>query len=43
MFIPVGTATQHIFQVDKDADGNVTKTQIMAVQVNSFFRPSISN
>ncbi|KAJ7792241.1 protein-L-isoaspartate O-methyltransferase [Mycena olivaceomarginata] len=32
MFIPVGTATQHIFQVDKDADGNVTKTQIMAVQ-----------
>ncbi|KAF8178109.1 Pcmt1-prov protein [Mycena galopus ATCC 62051] len=32
MFIPVGTDTQHIFQVDKDADGNVTKTQIMAVR-----------
>jgi len=31
MFIPVGTLSQHIFQVDKDADGNVTKTQIMAV------------
>ncbi|KAJ7767352.1 protein-L-isoaspartate O-methyltransferase [Mycena olivaceomarginata] len=26
------TRTDHIFQVDKDADGNVTKTQIMAVQ-----------
>ncbi|KAJ7879843.1 protein-L-isoaspartate O-methyltransferase [Mycena leptocephala] len=31
MFIPVGTLSQHIFQVDKDAEGNVTKTQIMAV------------
>jgi hypothetical protein len=33
MFIPVGTLSQHIFQVDKDAEGNVTKTQIMAVNV----------
>jgi hypothetical protein len=33
MFIPVGTLSQHIFQVDKDAEGNVTETQIMAVNV----------
>ncbi|KAJ6511463.1 Pcmt1-prov protein [Mycena vitilis] len=32
MFIPVGTESQHIYQVDKDADGNVTETQIMAVR-----------
>ncbi|KAK7019929.1 protein-L-isoaspartate O-methyltransferase [Favolaschia claudopus] len=31
MFIPVGTAVQHIFQVDKDEEGNVTQTQIMSV------------
>ncbi|KAF7292777.1 Protein-L-isoaspartate O-methyltransferase [Mycena indigotica] len=31
MFIPVGTLSQHIYQVDKDANGNVTKTKIMAV------------
>ncbi|KAJ7057166.1 protein-L-isoaspartate O-methyltransferase [Mycena amicta] len=31
MFIPVGTLSQHIYQVDKDSQGNVTKTQIMAV------------
>jgi len=32
MFIPVGTDSQYIMQVDKDADGNVTRTQIMAVR-----------
>ncbi|KAJ6481808.1 protein-L-isoaspartate O-methyltransferase [Mycena sanguinolenta] len=31
IFIPVGTVSQHIFQVDKDVEGNVTKTQVMAV------------
>ncbi|KAJ7026535.1 protein-L-isoaspartate O-methyltransferase [Mycena alexandri] len=31
MFIPVGTLSQHIIQVDKDVEGNVTETQIMAV------------
>ncbi|KAJ6588525.1 Pcmt1-prov protein [Mycena capillaripes] len=31
MFIPVGNLSQHIYQVDKDSEGNVTKTQIMAV------------
>ncbi|KAJ7507367.1 Pcmt1-prov protein [Mycena galericulata] len=32
MFIPVGTDSQYIMQVDKDAEGNVTETQIMAVR-----------
>ncbi|KAJ7777941.1 Pcmt1-prov protein [Mycena maculata] len=32
MFIPVGTDSQHIMQVDKDAEGNVTETRIMAVR-----------
>ncbi|KAJ7701851.1 Pcmt1-prov protein [Mycena rosella] len=32
MFIPVGTVSQHIMQVDKDAEGNVSETQIMAVR-----------
>ncbi|KAJ7093922.1 Pcmt1-prov protein [Mycena belliarum] len=32
MFIPVGTVSQHILQVDKDKDGNVSETQIMAVR-----------
>ncbi|KAJ7135426.1 protein-L-isoaspartate O-methyltransferase [Mycena crocata] len=31
MFIPVGNLSQHIMQVDKDAEGNVTETRIMAV------------
>jgi len=31
MFIPVGTTSQHIVQVDKDADGNVTEKQVMGV------------
>ncbi|KAJ7165053.1 Pcmt1-prov protein [Mycena filopes] len=31
MFIPVGTLSQYIMQVDKDAEGNVTKTRIMSV------------
>jgi len=32
MFIPVGTVSQHIMQVDKDANGNVSETRIMAVR-----------
>ncbi|KAJ6591215.1 protein-L-isoaspartate O-methyltransferase [Mycena vulgaris] len=32
MFIPVGTVSQHIMQVDKDEDGNVSEKQIMAVR-----------
>nr|GAT48775.1 predicted protein [Mycena chlorophos] len=31
MFIPVGTLSQYIYQVDKDVEGNVTKTKIMGV------------
>ncbi|KAJ7481731.1 Pcmt1-prov protein [Mycena latifolia] len=32
MFIPVGTVSQHIMQVDKDTEGNVTEKQVMAVR-----------
>ncbi|KAJ7628678.1 Pcmt1-prov protein [Roridomyces roridus] len=32
MFIPVGTQSQYIIQVDKDVDGDVTQTRIMAVR-----------
>ncbi|OJA20250.1 hypothetical protein AZE42_02688 [Rhizopogon vesiculosus] len=31
MFIPVGTFTQEILQVDKDKSGNVTKKELMGV------------
>jgi protein-L-isoaspartate(D-aspartate) O-methyltransferase len=31
MFIPVGTASQHIWQVDKDANGEVTQKKLMGV------------
>ncbi|KAH7928576.1 protein-L-isoaspartate O-methyltransferase [Leucogyrophana mollusca] len=31
MFIPVGTVSQQILQVDKDAKGNVTKRELMGV------------
>jgi hypothetical protein len=34
MFIPVGNYTQYIRHVDKDADGNVTETQVMGVSVS---------
>jgi protein-L-isoaspartate O-methyltransferase len=33
MFIPVGTSQQVIFQVDKDADGNVTQKKLLDVMV----------
>ena len=33
MFIPVGNLMQFIEQVDKDANGNIEKKQIMAVRV----------
>ncbi|KAK7042280.1 hypothetical protein R3P38DRAFT_2889503, partial [Favolaschia claudopus] len=33
-FMPVGTAVQHIFQVDNDEEGNVTQTQIMSVNAS---------
>ncbi|KAK7681406.1 hypothetical protein QCA50_015498 [Cerrena zonata] len=32
MFIPVGTHTQSIFQVDKDRDGNVTEKKLFGVR-----------
>lgn len=31
MFIPVGTHSQYIMHIDKDKDGNVTESQVMAV------------
>lgn len=34
MFIPVGTHTQHIYHVDKDENGKVTKKEIMGVSVS---------
>lgn len=33
MFIPVGTNSQAIWQVDKDENGKVTKTQLFDVMV----------
>ena len=33
MFIPVGTQFQQVFQVDKDASGNVTETPLLDVLV----------
>lgn len=34
MFIPVGTHTQHVYHVDKDANGKVTQNEIMGVSVS---------
>jgi len=34
MFIPVGTDMQYIMHIDKDAEGKVTETQVMGVQVS---------
>lgn len=34
MFIPVGTHVQQIFQVDKDANGDVTETPLLDVMVS---------
>ncbi|CAG8841877.1 35795_t:CDS:2, partial [Racocetra persica] len=31
IFIPVGNHNQHIYQIDKDSDGNVTKKSLMGV------------
>lgn len=31
MFIPVGSALQAIWQIDKDAEGNVTKKKLFGV------------
>lgn len=36
MFIPVGTDSQVILQVDKDEQGNVTKKELMDVMVCVF-------
>lgn len=33
MFIPIGNFEQYIYHIDKDKDGNVTKTQVMGVRV----------
>jgi len=44
MFIPVGTHGQRIWQVDKDADGNVSKKMLMSVVVGRSFtvlRPNL--
>lgn len=38
MFIPVGTHSQYIFQVDKDAEGEVTQKEVMGVSVRLHFR-----
>ena len=37
MFIPVGTHSQRIIQVDKDAQGKVTEKDLMGVIVSFFF------
>jgi hypothetical protein len=37
MFIPVGDFFQHILEVDKDPDGNVTERNVMDVRVSVFF------
>jgi Protein-L-isoaspartate(D-aspartate) O-methyltransferase (PCMT) len=34
MFIPVGTHQQHVWQVDKDANGTVSKSLLMSVRVS---------
>lgn len=39
MFIPVGTYNQAIWQVEKDADGKVTKTELMDVMVSLHYYP----
>ena len=36
MFIPVGTFTQEILQVDKDENGKITKKELMGVMVRHF-------
>lgn len=37
MFIPVGTHSQSIIQVDKDDNGTVTRQKIMDVRVSAQF------
>jgi hypothetical protein len=37
MFIPVGTYTQAIWQVEKDANGKVTKKELMGVTVSVHY------
>lgn len=37
MFIPVGTHSQEIIQVDKDEHGNVSQKKIMDVRVSLVF------
>jgi Protein-L-isoaspartate(D-aspartate) O-methyltransferase (PCMT) len=48
MFIPVGTHTQYIWQVSKDADGKVSQQKVMGVVVSIttakvLFFPSMSD
>lgn len=40
MFIPVGTkmSGQRVIQVDKDANGNVTRKDLMGVSVSLVFQ-----
>ncbi len=42
MFIPVGTHTQHIYHVDKDEHGKVTKKEIMGVSVSGTILLNLS-
>ena len=37
MFIPVGTSTQVIWQVEKDVNGKVTNKEIMGVMVSVHY------
>lgn len=39
MFIPVGTYNQAIWQVEKDANGKVTKKELMDVMVSAHYYP----
>ena len=43
MFIPVGTESQSVLQVDKDENGNVTKTKLFGVMVSGFRSPGGMN
>ena len=36
MFIPIGEWDQNVWQVDKDAEGNVTKKMLFGVSVRSL-------
>ena len=38
MFIPVGTDSQVILQVDKDENGNITETELFGVMVSKLRR-----